>query len=83
MILAGLAPESLALCFFSALNILLGAVYTLWLSSRTVLGAWSSHLRGTTDLSFADLFLLLLLSGLTLLLGLFAHRSVQLLTAAG
>lgn len=39
IILAGLAPDSLALCFFSALNILLGAVYTLWLSSRTVIGA--------------------------------------------
>lgn len=82
MILAGLAVSSLALCLFSALNILLGAVYTLWLTSRTVFGVWSLQLRSSGDLSFTDHFLSVILTSQALLLGLCAHRSIQWLGAS-
>lgn len=38
LILAGLARDTLPLCFFSSLNVLAGAVYTLWFSGRTLFG---------------------------------------------
>lgn len=77
LILAGLSHDALILCSLSAFNIVASAVYTLWLSSRILLGPWSQYLRGTSDLRFTESLVLSSLSVLTLAIGLFAQALTQ------
>lgn len=69
LILLGVADKSFILVFLLGFNILLGAVYSIWLYIRIFFGDVSKHIKEYSDVNRRESFVLSILCALTVIMG--------------